>query len=193
MGVLKYDYSSKEFTDRLEEFAKKGYTDKEIAFELDLNQTHFSELKNSVTEMSEALARGRAKINNIVRQRLLQVGLGGIKTKRITRRKLEGLEGEGEVVLIEETELAPNANVLSTWLFNHDPEWRDAVLEGKRLDVTTNGKDIPGNTMLFISQDDLSTEALELFIKRETEGNFALNESEQKTLDAELSSLSPMN
>lgn len=143
--------------------------------------------------MSEALARGRAKINNIVRQRLLQVGLGGIKTKRITRRKMDASEGDGEVVFVEETDLAPNANVLSTWLFNHDKEWRDAVLEGKRLDVTTNGKDLPSNTMLFISQDDLSPEAFELFIRRETEGDFALNESEQKKLDAELSSLSPMS
>ena len=42
-----------------------------------------------------------------------------------------------------ETQMA-NPQALATWLFNQDEEWRKSVIEGKKLDVTTNGKEITG-------------------------------------------------
>ena len=96
-------------------------------------------------ELSEALTRARAQINAIVRQKYLSIGLGGIKTKTITRKKIEIEDGallDGDVIQETETELPPNPGVLAQWLFNHDEEWRKSVIDGKKLDVTTNGKDI---------------------------------------------------
>lgn len=181
MANPKYDYDSEEFLGRLEDFAKKGYSDKEIAYELNLGVTYFSTLKSENDGMSEALARGRAKINNIVRQRLLAVGLGGIKVKSITKQKskfsdLTTDQGLGDMIVHEtETELAPNANVLSTWLFNHDEEWRQKTIEGKKLDVTTNGKDVGGFPLIFMSTEELTEEQREEYVRRNLESDVSSN------------------
>lgn len=172
MANPKHDYDSQEFLKRIEELARKGYADKEIAYEIELTPNHFSELKNGKLgndHISEALARGRAKINNIVRQRLLAVGLGGIKVKSVTRQKSRFQEEipdyDGLIVHETETELAPNANVLSTWLFNHDEEWRKATIDGKRLDITSDGKEINANPLVFVSASELSEDQLQGLIK----------------------------
>lgn len=161
MAKKKHDYESEEFLSRIEEFAKKGYTDKEIAYELNLDPATFSVHKTETyPQISKALSRGRAKINNIVRQRLLAVGLGGLKTKRITRQKSKFSDDPDEKVIFEEeTELAPNPQVLTTWLFNHDEEWRKKTIEGKKLDVTTNGENVNG-PLVFVSASELSEDQL---------------------------------
>jgi hypothetical protein len=148
----KYDYRGEEFLSMIEGMAKKGLTDKEIACSIGLGVTYFCGKKSEVPELSEALARARNQINAIVRQKYLSVGLGGIKTKTVVRRKIEAENGEltdGEVIQETETELPPNPNVLQTWLFLHDREWNENVMAGKRLDVTTNGKVINGTQLIF--------------------------------------------
>lgn len=170
MAKKKHDYESEEFLKRIEEYAKKGYADKEIAYELELDPTTFSEYKTTKYKgIEKALARGRAKINNIVRQRLLAVGLGGIKVKSVTKQKSkysDDLPGNDDLIVHEtETELAPNANVLSTWLFNHDDEWRQKTIDGKKLDVTTNGKEINNNPLVFVSASELKPDELDGLIK----------------------------
>lgn len=92
----------------------------------------------------KVLARGRMKVLGIVRGRYLKAALGGIKTKNVVKQYArskcvcEGMKpdcelcgGTGIIVskdkaLITETEseLAPNLQALSTWLYHHDPEWR---------------------------------------------------------------------
>jgi hypothetical protein len=141
----KYNYRSEEFLALIESLAKKGLTDKEIAYSIGIGHTCFCEKKQKFNELAEALIRARCHINAIVRQKYLSIGLGGIKTKSVTRRKTEASPGDfldGEVIQETETELPPNPHVLQTWLFNNDPEWRNSVMEGKRLDLTSNGKDI---------------------------------------------------
>lgn len=177
----KFDYCGAEFLQEIETLAAKGFTDRAVAQALTakfgeaLNPTYFSELKNeqdadgSPTErgarISEALTRGRERINLIVRDTYLKTALGGKKVKTIVRRFAEVkcecggdaactlCSGTGRypapekpVVVIEESEqeLAPNVQALSTWLFNHDLEWRRLTIEGKRLDITSNGKDLLG-------------------------------------------------
>jgi hypothetical protein len=144
----KYNYQSKEFLATIETLAKKGLTDKEIAYSIGIGHTCFCEKKQKFNELAEALTRARCHINAIVRQKYLSLGLGGVKTKSITKRKIEAGNGElmdGEVIQETETELPPNPHVLQTWLFNNDPEWRKAVIEGKRLDLTSNGRGINTN------------------------------------------------
>ena len=126
-GKTKYDYTGEEFLSSVESYAKKGFTDKEIAIAMNINVTYFSELKNSISEISDVLARGRAKINAAVRAKFLAMAMGGIKTKSTTKRKLRGPEGDitdEEEIQTTEVELPPSLQAMSTWLYHHDEEWR---------------------------------------------------------------------
>lgn len=126
-GKTKYDYTGKEFLSAVESYAKKGFTDREIAIAMNINVTYFSELKNSISEISDVLARGRATINAAVRAKFLAMAMGGVKTKSTTKRKLRNEEGDltgEEEVQTTEVELAPSLQAMSTWLYHHDEEWR---------------------------------------------------------------------
>ena len=123
----KFDYTSEEFLSLVESYAKKGFTDREIAFALGLAPQTFCEKKNEHSELCEVLARGRATITAAVRAKFLAVALGGIKTKSTVVRKLKDLDGNltGEEELqVSESELAPNLQAMSVWLYHHDDEWR---------------------------------------------------------------------
>lgn len=123
----KYDYKSEEFLSLVESYAKKGFTDKEIACALGITPQFFCEKKNEFSELSECLQRARASVTAVVRAKFLAMGLGGIKTKSTTRRRLKDKEGnvidEWEEHVVE-SELAPNLSALATWLQHYDPEWR---------------------------------------------------------------------
>ena len=151
MARAKYNYKGKEFLEQIESLAKRGLTDREIAYAIELTPEEFSRKKTSIAQLNQALARARSQINSIVRQKYLSIGLGGIKTKSITRRKVESSDGElldGDVIQETETELPPNPGVLAQWLFNHDEEWRKSIIDGKKLDVTSNGETV-GVQLLF--------------------------------------------
>ena len=123
----KFDYRGEEFLSQVETYAKKGFTDREIAFALGLAPQTFCEKKNEHSELCEVLARGRATITAAVRAKFLAVALGGIKTKSTVVRKLKDLDGNltGEEELqVSESELAPNLQAMSVWLYHHDEEWR---------------------------------------------------------------------
>ena len=62
-----------------------------------------------------------------VRAKFLAMALGGIKTKSTVVRKLRDSEGNltGEDELqVCESELAPNLQAMSVWLYHHDEDWR---------------------------------------------------------------------
>ena len=123
----KFDYKSEEFLSQVEAYAKKGFTDREIAFALGLAPQTFCEKKNEHSELCEVLARGRATITAAVRAKFLAMALGGIKTKSTVVRKLKDQDGNltGEEELqVSESELAPNLQAMSVWLYHHDEEWR---------------------------------------------------------------------
>ena len=123
----KFDYKSEEFFSQVETYAKKGFTDREIAFALGLAPQTFCEKKNEHSELCEVLARGRATITAAVRAKFLAMALGGIKTKSTVVRKLKDQDGNltGEEELqVSESELAPNLQAMSVWLYHHDEEWR---------------------------------------------------------------------
>ena len=111
----------------MESYAKKGFTDKEIAFALGIAPETFCIKKNEYPKLSQVLARGRAQINAAVRAKFLAMALGGIKTKSTVVKKLRDIEGNltGEEELqISESELAPSLQAMSVWLYHHDEEWR---------------------------------------------------------------------
>ena len=123
----KHDYTSEEFLSQVESYAKKGFTDKEIAYAIGLEPETFCRKKVEVCQLSQVLSRGRAQINAAVRAKFLAVALGGIKTKSTTRRKLrleDGTLTDEEEIQTVENELAPSLQAMSTWLYHHDEEWR---------------------------------------------------------------------
>ena len=154
----KFDYQSPEFLTFIENLAQKGFTDRDIAWSLvaefgeNLSPKHFSDLKNEKDEngqfteqaqkITEALVRGRGKINLLVRGTFLKTALGGKKTKNVSvvtrhiRDKDGNKTGDDEVqTTVTDIELPPNIQALSTWLFQFDPDWRQAVIEGKKFDT----------------------------------------------------------
>lgn len=55
------------------------------------------------------------------------MALGGIKTKSTVVRKLRDIEGNltgEEEMQVSESELAPNLQAMSVWLYHHDEDWR---------------------------------------------------------------------
>lgn len=123
----KFDYTSEDFLSAVETYAKKGFTDKEIAFALGMNPTYFCEVKSKTPELSEVLARGRATITAAVRAKFLAMALGGIKTKSTTKRKLKDVDGNytgDEEIQSTESELAPSLQAMSVWLYHYDEDWK---------------------------------------------------------------------
>ena len=105
----------------MESYAKKGFTDKEIAFAIGISPETFCIKKNEYSQLSQVLARGRALVTSTVRAKFLAMALGGIKTKSTVVRKLKDMEGNltGEEELqVSESELAPNLQAMSVWLYH---------------------------------------------------------------------------
>jgi hypothetical protein len=122
----------------------------------------------------EALARGRDRINAEVRSAYLQLALGSRTVKTVKRQYAQtpcacggsdvqcplcggtGYMPVKEKPITQETEaeLPPNAQALATWLFNHDEDWRQKVIEGKKLDITSAGNPI-GVVMEIVDEEGL--------------------------------------
>lgn len=149
MAKRKFDYDGDEFYDALEKLAMRGYTVQEAAYGLEeffgvfLNPTSLDDMKNGTysgwtpeenkkygQRISEAWARGQAKILGLVRGRYLKAALGGIKIKgRSTRKRHLVVDGkQTDDLVVEETETEqetpPNIGALGRWLYQNDPEWR---------------------------------------------------------------------
>ena len=138
----KYDYESVEFSKIIEDLARKGLTNKEIALSIGLSEKHFSVKVNELPNLSNLLSRTRASINAAVRAKFLSVALGGGKVKTITTQqmRIDGELTENATVNTVEAELAPNLNALTTWLYHHDEEWREKTVN--KVDVTSNGQSL---------------------------------------------------
>ena len=171
MAKPKHDYDSPDFYKLIEQLAMNGYTDDEIANELDLTREVFGCMKNGNYDgwneednkrrgerISNVLAHGRTKINALVRSAYLKAAFGGkkLKSKNVTRRKMkiDGAYTKDEEIMTTdgETELPPNIQALTTWMYHHDPEWRkverkqdedkgDNRIEGFDVTVVYNKKE----------------------------------------------------
>lgn len=180
----KFDYDSQEFYDSVMTLATQGLTDAEIAWALEdkygngLTPEVFCKMKRGKYEawtkeennkrsrrLSQVLARGRAKINSVVRGAFLKAALGGKKVTSAVVPKVVKVEcacgGEDETcevcggrgyiyVKTQETvtELPPSMQALSTWLYHRDEEYR--MIE-RKLDESAD--DIPQDIDKGISID----------------------------------------
>ncbi len=170
----KFDYTDKEFLSAIESFAEQGYTDASIAYALGdkfeglrLSPVWFSTIKNEkgkngkptkrATLINEALARGRVNVNAAVRATYLQMALGQRTVKTTITRRLRAKDGldvedpDAEVVETTEMELAPNMQALSTWMYNHDNEWHDAILRRKKKEAAFVSSEDEGETEVSVN------------------------------------------
>lgn len=94
MAKPKHDYDSEDFYKRIEGLAMNGYTDSEIANELNLSADVFGSMKNGNyqcwdeeenkrrgDEINRVLAHGRTKIVALLRGAYIKGAFGGKKTK----------------------------------------------------------------------------------------------------------------
>lgn len=140
----KHDYRDPMFLLQVEGWARDGYDDYQIAELLDLNATHFCELKGKYTEISEALKKGRRPLEVLVENSLFKRATG-MKVKS-TVRQWEVLEDEDgipkrvEVIRETETELPPDTGAAMAWLKHKKPEvWNIAAKMQMELEATVTG------------------------------------------------------
>lgn len=102
MPEKKHNYDSNDFYLAIEALATRGYYDKEIADELDLNPDVFCQMKGGrypgwnekeneerSQRIRETLAKARRKTNSLVRSTYLKMALGAKKLVNKTRRYVE--------------------------------------------------------------------------------------------------------
>jgi excinuclease UvrABC ATPase subunit len=175
----KYNFRDTENLLIVEGLARDGYDNKHIAEYFNYTETYFSELVNSITELSEALKKGRRPLEVMVENSLFRRAFGGIKLKTQVRRFLEQkCECEGynkkcqqckgtgkkiitDVELVQETvtELPPDTGAAALWLKQKKPDiWNKQPI---KLDTTTNGKDLIQNITVEVidkREDVISTD-----------------------------------
>lgn len=162
----KFDYDGDDFYDEILALSMQGLNDAEIAdalgdrFGESLSPEVFYTMKNGnyanwtdeenerrSERLNKALARGRRKINSLVRGAYLKGALGGKKVKSktvVTRRlRVDGMYTDDEEIQTSETEteMPYNMQALATWLYNHDDEWRAKT--NKKREEPTEEKDAP--------------------------------------------------
>ena len=158
----KYDFKNdKHSLLVVEGLARDGYDNKHIAEYFGYSETYFSELVNSISELSEALKKGRQPLEVMVENSLFRRAFGGIKVKSTVKRYLQedchcggedkkciDCKGTGkiirsdiEIVQETETELPPDVGAQAFWLKQKKPDiWNKQpikVEQNSNVTVTT--------------------------------------------------------
>lgn len=145
-----FDYDSDEFYDELYALAVNGAYNSQIAAALEksslnliISEETFSKMLNGKytcwteeenlrrsARMRSVLERARANTNRVVLGKILKLGLGGtkVKTKSTVSRRMQvdGILTDNEIIQTteNESELPPNLQALTMWMYHHCPEWR---------------------------------------------------------------------
>lgn len=149
MANPKHDYGGEEFYQQLYALAINGASDSEIAHMLEpsLDPSVFSRMKAGKYEgwneeenkeysehISQVLARARVKTNYAVRATYLKTALGKEKLVSVVERAIRDEDGNetGQTLVQKTTSDVPaNQQAMATWLFHHDPEWREMQMRMK--------------------------------------------------------------
>lgn len=144
----KYDYSDPQFLLEVEGYARDGCTNEEVARNLVINPTYFSELQVRFPEISEALKRGRKPLN-ILAENSLYKRVQGMKVTTIKRSWIEDENGTVTGVRVEEItqEIPPDTGAIAFWLKQRKPGiWNKQPI---KVDHTTGGDQIKPSTIIF--------------------------------------------
>ena len=97
--------------------------------------------------IGQALSQARVKLNLLYKGVYDKLAIGKWKTKSTTKVEKNTINKEGipyteTVTTITEQELPPNMQALTTWRFNHDPEFKKTLQQMKKMDVSVEDKTI---------------------------------------------------
>lgn len=109
----------------------------------------WDEQENKLRSMliGQALSQARVKLSLLYKGVYDKLAMGKWKTKTVTTVVRDGVDKEGNkvndtTVTTTEQELPPNMQALTTWRFNHDPEFRKTLQQMKKMDVSVEDKTI---------------------------------------------------
>jgi len=113
------------------------------------NYDKWTEQENKLRSMliGQALSRARVKLNLLYKGVYDKLAMGKWKTKTTTTVERNTVTKEGvpfteTTTTVTEQELPPNMQAISTWRFNHDPEFRKTLQQMKKMDVSVEDKTI---------------------------------------------------
>lgn len=97
--------------------------------------------------ISQVLRHARGRLRLVYKGVYDKVALGKIKTKTATIQERHTVTKEGapyteRTVTTTTQEMPPNLQALTMWRWHHDPEFRKAMTQMKKMDVSVEGKSI---------------------------------------------------
>lgn len=109
----------------------------------------WTEQENKLRSMliCQALSQARVKLNLLYKGVYDKMALGKWKCKTTQTVEKKSVTKEGTpytetVTTTTEQELPPNMQAISTWRFNHDPEFKKTLQQMKKMDVSVDDKSI---------------------------------------------------
>lgn len=109
----------------------------------------WTEQENKLRSMliCQVLQRARGRLNLVYKGVYDKLAIGKWKTKTVTTVVRDGFDKEGNKVNDTTTtetvqELPPNLQAITMWRFHHDPEFRKALQQMKRMDASVDEKGI---------------------------------------------------
>ena len=113
------------------------------------NYDKWTEQENKLRSMliGQALSQARVKLNLLYKGVYDKLAIGKWKTKTTTKVEKNTINKEGTpytetITTTTEQELPPNMQALTTWRFNHDPEFKKTLQQMKKMDVSLEDKTI---------------------------------------------------
>lgn len=113
------------------------------------NYDKWTEQENKLRSMliGQALSQARVKLNLLYKGVYDKLAMGKWKTKSTTKVERNTINKEGTpytetTTTTTEQELPPNMQALTTWRFNHDPEFKKTLQQMKKMDVSVEDKTI---------------------------------------------------
>lgn len=113
------------------------------------NYDKWTEQENKLRSMliGQALSQARVKLNLLYKGVYDKLAIGKWKTKTTTKVEKNTINKEGTpytetITTTTEQELPPNMQALTTWRFNHDPEFKKTLQQMKKMDVSVEDKTI---------------------------------------------------
>lgn len=127
----KVDFTKKEVLILIEEMARDGLEDQQIAAKFNYSKEHWCVLKRKYTTLVSALEKGRKPLNYFVESSLFKRATG-LKVKSTTTKQIRDKQ-TGEIIAEEvtttENELPPDTGAIAFWLkqrksdkWNKEPE-----------------------------------------------------------------------
>ncbi|MDU2895701.1 MAG: transposase [Clostridium sp.] len=125
MAKSKYETHVLPKLDQIEEWAKSGLIDTQIAKNLGISKDSFYKYKTAYIAFSDALKRGKEVIDLEVENALLKRALG-YKYEEITKEPIKNNPTQLQITKQVTKEVLPDVTAQIFWLKNRRPEdWRD--------------------------------------------------------------------